>query len=195
MARRPRVDIAKRRRVVADMYLSGTVQSEIADELAVNQSTISRDLKALQKAWLESALVDLDEAKARELAKVDNLEREYWTAWERSCEDAETVRQKGAPGAEGIKTESIEKTSKGQAGDPRFLAGVQWCIERRCKIIGIDAPTRSELTGKGGGPIQTEGVGIEQRERDRAITALANTLTNHVYRGGDSEYCAVDTTE
>ena len=53
-------------------------------------------------------------------------------------------------------TESIEKTSMGQAGDPRFLAGVQWCIERRCKIIGIDAPTKSELTGAGGKPLTVE---------------------------------------
>jgi len=157
------------------MYLSGTVQAEIADQLKVNQSTISRDIKALQAAWLESALIDIDEAKARELAKVDKLEREYWTAWERSCEDAETVRQKGKPGAGGIATESIEKTSKGQAGDPRFLAGVQWCIERRCKIIGIDAPAKTEHTGRDGGPIQTEGtVTLDlTRYTDEDIGALA----------------------
>ena len=188
-------EIAKRRQLVADLYLSGMVQALIAERLGCSQPTVHRDLKALQKAWLESALIDIDEAKARELAKVDKLEREYWTAWERSCEDAETVRQKGAPGAEGIKTESIEKTSKGQAGDPRFLAGVQWCIERRCKIIGIDAPQRQELTGRDGGPIKTEAVGIEQSERDRAIAALANTLTTHVYRGGGSGDGALDSTE
>ena len=110
---------------------------------------ISYDLKKIQETWRESALIDIDEAKARELAKVDRLEREYWDAWERSCEDAETIRQEGRPPEEGEKgkPEKVVKTSKGQAGDPRFLAGVQWCIERRCKIIGVDAPTEHKLSG------------------------------------------------
>ena len=29
---------------------------------------------------------------------------------------------------------------RGQAGDPAFLAGVQWCIGQRCKILGIISP-------------------------------------------------------
>lgn len=28
-------------------------------------------------------------------------------------------------------------------GDTKFLAGVQWCIERRCKLLGLDAPSKS----------------------------------------------------
>jgi hypothetical protein len=35
---------------------------------------------------------------------------------------------------------------------------VRWCIERRCKILGIDAPMRQEHTGAGGGPIDIAGV-------------------------------------
>ena len=31
-------------------------------------------------------------------------------------------------------------------GDPRFLAGVQWCIDKRCKIMGLDAPQLVEVT-------------------------------------------------
>jgi len=87
-----------------------------------------------------------DEAKARELAKVDRLEREYWTAWGRSCKDAETLRQEGS----GEKPSRVVKIKRPRNGDPAFLRGVQWCIERRCKIIGVDAPSKSELTGKDG---------------------------------------------
>jgi hypothetical protein len=36
-------------------------------------------------------------------------------------------------------TRKIVKT----CGDPRFLAGVQWCIDRRAKMLGLDAPSRS----------------------------------------------------
>jgi len=158
--RRSKSEIARDRRRIADLYLQGRTQTSIGEEIGVHQSAVSRDLKALQAAWLKSALIDLNDAKARELAKVDRLEREYWTGWERSYEDAEIVKQKGKPGAGGIATESIEKTSKGQAGDPRFLAGIQWCIERRCKIIGIDAPIQSEFTGKDGEPIRFQCIEI-----------------------------------
>jgi len=152
--RRSNGQLARDRRRIADLYLQGWTQVDIADETRLSQATISRDLKALQSDWLESALIDFNAAKARELAKIDRLEREYWTAWERSCEDAETIRQegKGKKGEDGklVPPDKIVRTAKGQAGDPRFLAGVQWCIERRCKILGIDAPQRTELTGADG---------------------------------------------
>ncbi len=147
---RDSAQIARDRQRCADLYLQGWLQSDIADELGINQSTVSRDLKALHAKWLASALVDFDEAKAKELAKVDRLEREYWRGWLRSCEDAETLRQEGSKG-DGIG--KIVKTAKGQAGDPRFLAGVQWCIDKRCRILGIDAAIKMQHTGEDGEPL------------------------------------------
>jgi hypothetical protein len=137
------------------MYLRGRLQAEIAEELGIAQSTVSRDLKALHEEWRQSALIDINEAKARELARIDELERTYWAAWERSREDAESEAKKAIDSADGKRYE-VQTQRKGQAGDPRFLQGVQWCIERRCKILGIDAPTRAELTGKGGGPLSLQ---------------------------------------
>jgi hypothetical protein len=112
----------------------------------MSQQTVSLDIKALQNEWLASALIDFNEAKAQMLAKIDRLEREYWMAWERSCQDAETVTEKARASRGSEKPDSVEKTkqAKGQAGDPRFLNGVQWCIEQRCKILGIEAPKRIE---------------------------------------------------
>ena len=144
--RRDTAQIARDRKRIGDCYLKGWLQADIADELGISQATVSRDIKALQQAWLDSALVDFNEAKARELAKVDQLEREYWQAWARSCEDAETVTQKAVKTGEEERKEAT-KTAKGQAGDPRFLSGVQWCINKRCEILGIDAPQRHEVSG------------------------------------------------
>ena len=161
--KRTAFQIERDRRDIADKYLQGWTQARITEHLnarkdiAYQLSTrmIGYDLKSVQDMWRASALIDVDEAKANALAKVDRLEREYWNAWERSCEDAETVRMEGKPTGEGEDgaPEKVVKTSKGQAGDPRFLTGVQWCIERRCKIIGVDAPTKQELSGKGGGDL------------------------------------------
>ena len=161
--RRSAAQLARDRRRIAELYLEGWLQVDIADEVGLSQSTISNDLKALQAEWVKSSLVDFSEAKAKEVAKIDKLEREYYRAWRRSCEDAETVKQKGEPaGTEGkVKTASVEKTTKGQAGDPRFLQGVQWCIDRRCKIIGIDAAAKLDVTS-GGEKIQVIGAELDK---------------------------------
>jgi len=189
---RSKAQIARDRRRISDLYLQGWLQADIADTIGVSAPTVSRDLKALQADWLESALIDFNEAKARELAKVDRLEREYWQAWRRSCEDAETIRQEGSRrGEDGSKklppVDKVVKTSKGQAGDPRFLQGVQWCIDKRCKILGIDAPQKLEHTGKDGGPIQTKEVGLTDAERLAALAAMLEQLPEEAAGHADNE--------
>jgi hypothetical protein len=151
--RREPSQLARDRRRIADLYLKGWLQADIATETGVDQSTVSRDLKTLQDEWLAAARADFDAAKAQELAKVDRLEREYWDAWGRSCKIAETETTESADDGSGAPARIKAQIRKeGQVGDPRFLTGVQWCIERRCKILGIDAPVRADVT-TGGQPV------------------------------------------
>ena len=135
--------IAIRRQKVAAAYLRGGTQADIAVELECDQATVSRDLIALRAAWMKSALIDINEAKARELAKIDTLELEYWAAWKRSQQNAEveTTKMQGTDPAAPGKLEK-QKRVEGQVGDSRYLQGVQWCVEMRCKIIGIEAPKK-----------------------------------------------------
>ena len=166
--KRNRTEIVRDRNEIVRLYLrEQKSQYEIVAILngrqdagyQVSQQMVSYDLCAIRKSWQKSALVDFDDAKAKELAKIDNLELEYWRAWIRSCEDAETatkktkgvVQQINDEKARIIKQQPIEgiTTTKGQAGDPRFLTGIQWCIERRCKILGIDAAQKVDMTTKG----------------------------------------------
>ena len=144
--RRASAQIARDRRQIADMYLAGWIQADIGDKLSLSQSTISRDIKALQEGWLESALVDFDAAKAEELAKVDRLEREYWAAWEASREDKKVQTTEKVESDKPRSKAQIRK--EGQVGNPSFLGGVQWCIERRCKILGMDAAVKMDVSHK-----------------------------------------------
>jgi len=151
--RRSNGQLARDRLKISDLYLQGWLQVDIAEEVGISTATVCRDISYLQEAWQQSSLVNIDAKKAEELAKVDRLEREYWRAWVRSCEDAETIRQEGSKNIadEKVKPVKIVKTAKGQAGDPRFLAGVQWCINKRCEILGIDAPKK--IAGPDGGDL------------------------------------------
>lgn len=150
---RLKAEIERDRRNISRMYLRGDLQVDIADALGISQSTVSRDLTYLQKEWQEARINDIDERKRLELAKIDNLELEYWDAWQRSKEDAEvqTIKQKGAivDGEKQIVPIEAQKRTEGQAGDPRFLAGVQWCINKRCELLGLDAAKKTDVTSGG----------------------------------------------
>lgn len=128
---------------IAALYLRGKRQADIAQELGIAQQQVSYDLKEIHKRWRESTLIDINEAKQRELARIDELEIEYWDAWRRSCEEKTKTRTEKA--ATGATKASVEKDT--MLGNPAYLAGVQWCIERRCKIFGIDAPDKTEHSG------------------------------------------------
>lgn len=132
------------RRRIAESYLKGKYQVDIAAELGLDQSTISLELKKIQKDWHKESLFDFNTAKQKELAKIDLLELTYWDAWEKSKLDKKTVSSKRR-GQE----PDVEQTARAESnsGDPRFLQGIQWCITKRCEILGFDAPTKLEHTG------------------------------------------------
>lgn len=143
------VEVDSRREKVAGMYRRGMLQSHIAKELGINQSNVSRDLKQIRSEWLDSRVRDFDAAKEIELQKIDEVERQSWAAWERSVGVVErrTTRKKDA--GERSETEAtVVKTY--QAGDPRYLKNVLDCIERRCKILGLDAPEKHADTDSKG---------------------------------------------
>jgi len=151
------------------MHLQGTSQQRIAQEVGVSQATVCRDLRAIQREWMRSALRDLDDLKAREVAQVDNLERELWAAWDASRRELRVSRTRRRAGVgssefEQVRTEKTELEQVGtqkngkkgfreiivrresRYGEPRFLEGVEKCIEQRCRIFGLYAPTSINIT-------------------------------------------------
>ena len=133
--------IRKGRAEVARLYLEGRTQADIGAQLGLSRQQIGYDLGAVRQEWLQSSLVDFNAKKAEELARIDKLEREYWSAWEASKQDRQTSTTEQTTGAEGERLKAaIRKTD--QTGDPRYLAGVERCIEQRCKLLGLCAPQK-----------------------------------------------------
>jgi hypothetical protein len=145
--KRTKFQVEADRRRVASMYLKGRTQAEIARELELSQQQISYDLKIIQQQWREQTALDLDEEKGKVLAKINQLERDYWLAWEESCEDKQVKESQSTQGGN-LRQGQTRATLKRESatGNPAFLAGVQWCIERRCKLLGLDAPEKREHT-------------------------------------------------
>jgi predicted transcriptional regulator len=136
-----KVSLTERRMLVAEMYKAGKTQTEIAESLGVNQSNISRDIRHLVKGWWQSGLYDIHLARKIELDKLNALEEEYWKGWVRSCKDAEILIVKESSK---VGVESTTKTIV-RIGDPRFLEGIQRCVEQRIKLLGLNEPENINL--------------------------------------------------
>ena len=154
---------------ISDHYLRGYTQWQIGEILGVTQQQICYDLKELQKRWKESALRNFDEAKAQELAKIDRLELEYWDAWHNSRGQKKISSTERTDMASGQRNKAQIRTED-LLGDPRFLEGVRWCVDRRCKILGLDAPSKVAPTNPEG--YQPYEPTLSERVIARRVTAL-----------------------
>src|SRR3974377_1494082 len=90
---------------MATHHLHGKTHTELATIFGVSRQQITYDLRTLQQRWLASSLVNFDAAKAKELAKIDALERTYYEAWERSLRQKET---KTAEKTSGVASERVK---------------------------------------------------------------------------------------
>lgn len=142
----------------ASLYLQGWSQFRIAEKLAaerdyeVSRQTISNDLKAIQERWRQNTAMNLDDHRARELAKIDALEAEYHEQYQRSKEPR-TINSKSAkskPGSGKDKPATVEQSAseriEQREGNPAYLQGVERCIAMRVKLLGLNAPEKSDTT-------------------------------------------------
>lgn len=144
------------------LFLRGHSYRAIAAEIqrqhgrSLSAKTVFVDVQRLLVEYRKRHIVETELARATELTRIARLETTYWDAWERSA-------------------------GKKGAGNPAYLQGVQWCIDRRCKILGIDAPLKTEQTGSftvripDDWPISADDVKAAQdRVRELASGALDN---------------------
>jgi hypothetical protein len=142
---------------VIELYLKGlsgvNIKTHIKENsgITVSQKVVSKIINKEIAGWIKNKNDLIENLKAQELAKVNRLEFEYWEAWQRSCKQTTsttTEKEKLDPKKQGIESATkkpkfdvskISEYRKSNAGDPRFLDGIQWCVEMRCKLLGLDA--------------------------------------------------------
>lgn len=136
---------------VAKLYVRGYTITAIVQEVnaihkgqyTIAYSAIDRDIKEIRRRWAQSSIIDFNEAKARELAKLDELEHTYWDAWLKSTKDVKknTVEQTNdtnLPSALPNYSRSKAKTVvEERDGNIEFLKGVERCVQERCKLLNL----------------------------------------------------------
>lgn len=121
--------ISNRRRDVARLYKQHKDQVEIAEELGVSQPTVSRDIEFINKQWAAEALESLSIRRGRELAEIEEMEKEAAANYYK----AKDLTKGGRP------TNEMYKWLK------RWLE----VKERKAKFLGLDQPAQFKIEDPG----------------------------------------------
>ena len=132
--KRNKTEIALNSVQATELYLQGFTMFDIAEKLNVSIDMVKYDLAKVRQNWLEHARLDLNELKAKELAKLDYLEQQIWIQWRESQQTQTKITQEESDtrGASS-KTETVKL-----AGNPKYADAILKIQERRCKMLGYD---------------------------------------------------------
>lgn len=173
--KRKPIEAERDRLLIAELYLHGLQQIKIVEVInarycpegtelkeggvryTLSQQSISRDILIMQQRWMQSSLINFNQAKANEIAKIDELEREAWIAWKRSIGEHRTEtkeemprrkkRSADAPSGMVQAMRVVKSVTKTETlnGDPHYHDTIKWCIDRRSKLLGLDEPLKLSL--------------------------------------------------
>lgn len=160
--------------LIGRLLVRGRTHSQIAAELngqrpySLTRQMVSIDVGLIRERWRQAGLESFSERQASALRKLDEVEAEGWKAWERS-------------------------TADGGAGNPQFLRTVSDAIDRRTKLLGLDAPARTEISGPEGKPLELE---VSAPPPDMTPEHVRALLARHASRAGiapsdESTECAM----
>ena len=135
----------------------GQNQYEIARRIGVTQPCIAQWIKKAREAYARSAKANMEEIVGEKLEMLRDLRREAYEAWFKSKENIRrrtkkrTLEETGdasadgdSPGKELLVSEIIDMV-EGRLPHSAYLAIVYNTIDRECKLLGLDAPTKTNL--------------------------------------------------
>jgi hypothetical protein len=123
---------------ISSLHLRGHTSAMIVEQLRrhgqdLTIGQVGAYLRISKERWATAALMDIDKAVAQTLAEIEELKAEFWQGYAESKGRTMMVR-------------GVEIVN--DAGDPAFLEGVMKCIERRCKLLGLDSPIKIDISAQ-----------------------------------------------
>lgn len=145
---------------VADMRAKGFSEKDICTRLSLTKLAYCRAVSEVSKRWVACQVRDTESMVATELAKIDAVEQEAWAGLRASQKALikTRVEESESPGKEDedgnllppVKTLRKSKARNRRDGDPRWLDLVLRCSDRRCALLGLDAPKKHAFTSPDG---------------------------------------------
>lgn len=187
--------------VIANLYARGWNMHQIAgfmqEKLYPERGTVtirqvSKDIEQIRQDWMHSALIDFNEARGIEIAKLNTLETAYWQAWEESRSPAEvelqTETDDEVPLRSGevapVKRKHHSKQTVTREGNFLYLQGVERCVDKRCKILGLYEPEKFALDWRNA----AANLGVRSEDADQiketTVQILMQAITRQTQTGG-----------
>jgi predicted transcriptional regulator len=159
---------AEKRRRAWSLRQRGWTEQRIADELQVNQSTVSRYLDQLTRR----SIANLDDRIARDflatLGILDHAIDEAAQAWERSKKPRKKASKRTGAGGKAGPGEQTTAESTERDGDPAFWQILLSALDRKRQLLALDerfAPPKSD-DGPGHGGMTVLDALAEAEARD-----------------------------
>lgn len=165
-------ELEERRAKVVELKVGGYSFREIGKQLGINEGTACRDYRAVIDRTKADADETVEEERRTSLARLGKAIRVLMPLVEAGSEDA--IRRRIDAG-EDIK---LIVAQTGLALDA--MDRLDKLERRRAALLGLDAPTRSELTGKDGAPVPVD-------HRGSLIERLAGLIAGATPEGGTGE--------
>lgn len=118
---------------IAALYLQGKTMREIGQRVGLSARVVHRDLEEVRGRWRARATENFQALVDEQVARLDKIEAESWDRFYASQREQTKRLAKEAPNG---RTTSLERVDA--VGDPRWLQIALQCVERRCRILGLD---------------------------------------------------------
>ena len=145
-ATRPAERRASDQAKLAELYLHGISTADMGMRLGLTRRTVQAELSAIRKDWRTRTHLDFQSALFQQLDRIDLIEKHAYEGWERSLIPQTTQTKQATSGSSGQVNRATVRTGTG-VGDRGFLAQMAWCVEQRCKILGLEKPVAVEVRG------------------------------------------------
>ena len=177
----PKQILLARRMKAWELRLRGYTYERIAKELGISSAAVCKIMQRLTKKYAERHTADIDRVKADQVAAHEEVAFEAFQAWERSKEAAKIFREKKAVDSNGQSFGVSERTmeSRNQDGDPQYLQVYMKAKENIRKIIGADAPIKSDVR-------YSELDSLSDDELRKEAAAALNATTAENFEGNNS---------
>jgi len=118
----------------------------MAVRVGLTRRTVQAELVAIRDDWKGRTQIDFESAIAQQLDRVDLVEKYAFEGWERSLTRKAVETKQAVRTVNGQVDRATLRAETGN-GDPAFLARMSWCIEQRCRILGLEKPREVTVQG------------------------------------------------
>ena len=128
----------RRRALVAQLMVLRPTLMEIVKALSsegitVSHTTVAKDIKLIEKRYLEEQSRHINAARARELAELDYMESQLATAWSTSGGRVEVVTYDNAGAI-------VKRVVEEKGANPAYMAQRLQVKKQRALLLGLNAP-------------------------------------------------------